>query len=241
MKLLPAKLALILCSVLILCLLLIKPALSSAQTTYTSYVSYSSSSTSEVTQSCQVGEWPWPTKTPTPTRSYTPTPTKTPTPTLTATPTNTPTPTPTTDPGNTPTPTPTTDPGNTPTPTPITGANCTFSQGYWKTHSSAWPVSSLTLGTVSYNKTQLLQIMNQPVAGNGLISLSYQLIAAKLNIANGASSASIAAAISQADTLIGNKVVPPVGSGSLTPASTSSLITQLTNYNTGITGPGHCN
>src|SRR5262245_31688333 len=37
--------------------------------------------------------------------------------------------------------------------------NCTFTIGYWKTHPSAWPVSSLTLGTVNYTAAQLLQIL----------------------------------------------------------------------------------
>jgi hypothetical protein len=44
------------------------------------------------------------------------------------------------------------------------GQNCTFTQGYWKTHPTAWPVLSLTLGTVSYTQAQLLAILGQPVA-----------------------------------------------------------------------------
>jgi hypothetical protein len=36
------------------------------------------------------------------------------------------------------------------------GQNCTYSQGYWKNHSDVWPLQSLTLGAVSYNKSQLL-------------------------------------------------------------------------------------
>jgi hypothetical protein len=36
------------------------------------------------------------------------------------------------------------------------GQNCTYSQGYWKNHSNVWPLQSLTLGAVSYNKSQLL-------------------------------------------------------------------------------------
>lgn len=117
---------------------------------------------------------------------------------------------------------------------------CTFTQGYWKNHPAAWPVSSLSLGSVSYSKAQLLNIFKTPVKGNGLISLSHQLIAAKLNIASGASSASIASTIASADALIGGLVVPPIGNGFLSPSSTSSLTSSLDNYNTGLTGPGHC-
>lgn len=124
---------------------------------------------------------------------------------------------------------------------PQGGANCTYTQGYWKNHPNAWPVSSLTLGTVSYTKTQLLQIFNQPAAGNGLLSLAHQLIAAKLNVAQGASlPGSVLTAITNADALIGNKVAPPIGAGSLSPGSSSALTQTLDDYNNGITGPGHC-
>jgi hypothetical protein len=126
--------------------------------------------------------------------------------------------------------------------------NCTYTQGYWKTHgpiptgnnSNEWPVTSLMLGTVSYTDSQLLQILGQSVGGNGLIALAHQLIAAKLNVAKGADPTDVAGAIAAADTLIGSRVVPPVGAGSLTPSATSALITALTAYNEGATGPGHC-
>ncbi len=120
------------------------------------------------------------------------------------------------------------------------GSNCTFTQGYWKNHTNVWPVSSLTLGTVSYSAAQLLQILNQSVGGNGLISLAHQLIAAKLNIANGADPTAIASTISAADALIGSLVVPPIGAGFLAPSATSSLTQALDDYNNGLTGPGHC-
>jgi cysteine-rich repeat protein len=119
-------------------------------------------------------------------------------------------------------------------------ANCTLTIGYWKTHAEAWPVTSLSLGSVNYSQAQLLAIFNQPVAGNGLISLAHQLIGAKLNVANGADAGGINAAIAAADALIGSRVVPPVGNGSLKPSATSSLVAQLDGYNTGATGPGHC-
>lgn len=121
------------------------------------------------------------------------------------------------------------------------GQDCTYTQGYWKNHQEAWPVGNVTLGTVNYTQAQLLQIFNQPAAGNGLVSLSHQLIAAKLNIAQGASAPSgVLTAISQADAMIGGLVVPPIGSGSLSPGSTSGLTGTLDNFNQGITGPGHC-
>lgn len=120
------------------------------------------------------------------------------------------------------------------------GVNCTYTQGYWKNHPGAWPLPSMLLGTVSYNAAELLTILNEPVAGNGLLSLVHQLIAAKLNVANGADPTSIAALIAAADAMVGGLVVPPVGSGTLDPAATSALTQALDDFNNGITGPGHC-
>jgi hypothetical protein len=128
--------------------------------------------------------------------------------------------------------------------------NCTFTLGYWKTHGAgachngnnadAWPVSSLTLGTVNYTKAQLCAILNQSPAGNGLVILAHQLIAAKLNIANGADGSAVAATIAAADAQIGALVCPPVGGGSLSPGSVSSKTQTLDDFNNGLIGPGHC-
>jgi len=120
------------------------------------------------------------------------------------------------------------------------GQNCTYTQGYWKNHSDVWPLQSLTLGAVSYNASQLLQILNRPAQGNGLVILAHQLIAAKLNIANGADPTVIQQTVVDADTMIGGLIVPPVGSGYLSPGQTSGLTATLTEYNEGTIGPGHC-
>ena len=120
---------------------------------------------------------------------------------------------------------------------------CVLTQGFWKNH-EPWPATSLTLGTVTYSEAQLVTILSEPVRGNGLVSLAKQLIAAKLNQANGACvPTGVAAAITQADTLIGTRVIPPVGAGSLSPSATSALTTILDNYNNGLApgGPAHCN
>jgi len=117
---------------------------------------------------------------------------------------------------------------------------CTFSQGYWKNHPAAWPVSTLTLGSVSYTAAQLQSILGTPVGGNGLISLAYQLIAAKLNIANGADGTAVSGTLSSADVMIGGLIVPPVGSGVLAPGSTGALTATLDGYNNGLIGPGSC-
>jgi hypothetical protein len=120
------------------------------------------------------------------------------------------------------------------------GQNCTYTQGYWKNHPDVWPLQSLTLGAVSYNASQLLQILNRPAQGNGLVILAHQLIAAKLNIANGADPTAVQQTVIDADSMIGGLVVPPIGSGYLSPGQTSNLTATLTEYNEGTIGPGHC-
>ncbi len=120
------------------------------------------------------------------------------------------------------------------------GHDCTYTQGYWKNHAQAWPVTSLLLGSVAYTQAQLLQILDESVVGNGLVSLAHQLIAARLNIAFGADPGDAAAAIAAADVLIGSLVVPPVGSGSLPSCEVSTLTQTLDDFNNGVTGPGHC-
>jgi len=127
----------------------------------------------------------------------------------------------------------------------VCALTCTYTQGFWKNHYAAsWPSTvvsgGLTLGSVHYTAAELQSIFNTPPAGNGLIILAHQLIAAKLNIANGADGSAVAAAIAAADAMIGGLVVPPVGGGSLAPSATGALTTTLDNYNNGLTGPGHC-
>ena len=124
---------------------------------------------------------------------------------------------------------------------PCVAPGCTYTQGYWRTHPNAWAVGSLALGTVSYTQSQLLQIFGQPAQGNGLVILAHQLIAAKLNIANGADPSAVQQSIIDADTMIGGLVVvPPIGNDYLPSGQTSGLTEILTEYNEGTIGPGHC-
>jgi len=115
---------------------------------------------------------------------------------------------------------------------PPVSTDCVFTQGYWKNHPTAWPVGSVKLGNVIYSKAQLLLIFNTPAAGNGILSLAHQLIAAKLNIASGATAPAVTlAAIAAADAMIGNLVIPPIGTGFLSPATTSHLTDTIESFN----------
>ena len=117
---------------------------------------------------------------------------------------------------------------------------CRFTIGYWKNHPGKWPAQSLTLGTVTYNQAQLLQILNEPANGNGLLILEHQLIAAKLNALLSPPPAAIVADIATADALIGGLTPPPIGSDSLDPSSVTSLESDLNDFNNGEAGGDHC-
>ncbi|MEI7554513.1 hypothetical protein [Candidatus Chlorohelix sp.] len=114
--------------------------------------------------------------------------------------------------------------------------NCTYTQGYWKTHPESWPVNSLTIGGVNYSKDQLIKIFNTPPKGDASYILMDQLIAAKLNLISGASDSAVASTISNSDTwLSANKL----GSKSKDQAAINMANT-LDQFNNGLIGPGHC-
>jgi hypothetical protein len=94
-------------------------------------------------------------------------------------------------------------------------------------------VTQLQLGNVTYTQQQLLDILHEPVRGNGLISLAHHLIATKLNVANGADPSCIEQTIADADAMIGDLVVPPVGTGYLAPRDVEALKDTLEDYNEG--------
>jgi len=122
----------------------------------------------------------------------------------------------------------------------VVGNSCTYTQGYWRNHPDAWPVTSLTLGTATYQAAELMAILDNPARGNGLVILAHQLIAAKLNIVNGADPSAVQQTVTDADNMIGALVIPPLGNGYLPPGQTGDLNETLTEYNEGIIGPGHC-
>ena len=87
------------------------------------------------------------------------------------------------------------------TPGPVTFA-CPLGQGFWKNHPGAWPVTSLPLGSQTYTQAALQALFDTPPRGDASVILAHQLIAAKLNIANGSTPAPISSTIADADNLL---------------------------------------
>jgi len=124
-------------------------------------------------------------------------------------------------------------------------AGCVYSHGYWKNHAAQWPVSTLTLGSQTYTKTELLALLGAAAKGDASIILAHQHIAAKLNIANGASATVVAATVQTADNWLSQfsgKLPYGVKSSSSQGQVAVNLADTLDRYNNGALagGPPHC-
>lgn len=102
----------------------------------------------------------------------------------------------------------------------ISSAPCPLGHGFWKNDPVAWPVESLVIGGKAYTKTELQMLLKDATNTDASIILARQLIAAKLNLANGSDAASIQAAIDSADSILSGyngklplKVKPPTPGG----------------------------
>jgi hypothetical protein len=135
-------------------------------------------------------------------------------------------------------------------PVDLCAVTCTLSQGYWAAngpganapYTNVWPVSSVTLGTVSYDAPAaeaILRTRRTHSADGSLIGLAGELIAAKLNIAAGADPREIASIVRASDAVIGNRTVQARGKAHSEP-SLSAPANALSHYNEGLTGPGAC-
>jgi hypothetical protein len=127
---------------------------------------------------------------------------------------------------------------------------CTLTIGYWKTHGynspgnqadMVTPLLPITLGNTEVtNAEQAANILKLDEASNGLKKLQAQLLAAKLNIKNGADGSQIASTIANADSYLAKW---GTNWSSLTKAQKAKVLdamTKLDNYNNGLIGPGHC-
>ncbi|KAL4433914.1 hypothetical protein ABPG75_000355 [Micractinium tetrahymenae] len=103
----------------------------------------------------------------------------------------------------------------------------TGSPGFWLNNGLCqWPVNTLTVGTVTYDKAQMVRIMdlatgslpNEYKPAQSLLKLAYQLIPAMLGQANYAQGdcqlpSYIATNITAGVALVGDRLIPPFGDG----------------------------
>jgi hypothetical protein len=119
----------------------------------------------------------------------------------------------------------------------VTSTTCPKTHGFWQNNADTWPVSSLTLGSQSYTKAELLAILSLPTKGDASLALAQQLIAAMLNVANGSDPAPISATIAHANALLaGYAGKLPYGVKSATAIGQQMVadLTLLDQYNRGL-------
>ena len=92
--------------------------------------------------------------------------------------------------------------------TVTTGNQCPRGQGYWKNHTDLWTVNTLTLGSVTYSKTQLASMLNSPSKGDASMILAKELSTALLNLASGSDSVPICGTIAEANSALGACTIP---------------------------------
>jgi hypothetical protein len=116
---------------------------------------------------------------------------------------------------------------------------CTYTLGYWRNHPDAWPVEEITVGGVTYWKAEAISILETPSDDAVPYIIIKQLIAAKLNMLNGADPSAIEDTIPTADAWL---EAHPLGSNPSDPERQEGidLSEELDDYNNGVIGPGHC-
>jgi hypothetical protein len=125
--------------------------------------------------------------------------------------------------------------------TVTTGNACPQSLGFWKSHPADWPLTSITLGEVTYDQSQLLAILNSPTKNDASLILARQLIAAILNTANGSDPSPICDVLEQAQELLsgfGGSLPYGVKPSSPEGQQMVELAATLEQYNTGALTPG---
>jgi hypothetical protein len=116
---------------------------------------------------------------------------------------------------------------------------CTLTQGFWKTHPEAWRVQIMIVGGQEYDQEQLIGILSAAPRGDATYILAKQLIAAQLNVLNGADSSGVATLINEAEAWL---IAQGLGSWPTGDARTvgTDLAGQLDDFNNGLSGVPHC-
>lgn len=126
-------------------------------------------------------------------------------------------------------------------------SGCTLSAGYWKTHSELGPApyddvwaqvgtqTPFFLSGGSYHGA-----LSTPPGGNAYWTLARAFAAAQLNTLNGASPAVIQATYAQAEDVLASTTPAHVAASRTVRNTVVRLAAILNDWNTGLTGPGHC-
>jgi photosystem II stability/assembly factor-like uncharacterized protein len=121
--------------------------------------------------------------------------------------------------------------------TSTTGAPCPQTRRYWKDNPTIWPVDTLILGSQTYTRSELQRIVERDgPRGDASLVMARQLVAAKLNVANGSDPGPISSTIEDADALLSTfdgKLPYSVDRDSTTGQAMESDMYILVDYNHG--------
>ena len=120
--------------------------------------------------------------------------------------------------------------------------NCVHTKRHWKKHPEDWPVAELEIGCAGniMTKAELLDVLTSKWRGDITVLLAQQLIAAKLNVAQGACpNAEVLQCIEDADDFL---CAHPLGSAPGWPERGTGLQLRhcLLQFNRGLNGAPHC-
>ena len=118
--------------------------------------------------------------------------------------------------------------------------HCSFTQGWYKNHTSSWPSGSLTPNTVWDGGLTIINLFNTPPKGSQYIILAHQYITALLNIQGGSNvPPAVQTALDTAKAYFDGG-----GNGAGDPYVDIAGVSKiLDDYNNGLAagGPAHCN
>ncbi|OGO09181.1 MAG: hypothetical protein A2Z66_06330 [Chloroflexi bacterium RBG_13_66_10] len=116
---------------------------------------------------------------------------------------------------------------------------CTYTQGYWRNHPEAWPQDQIEIGGVAYLDAEAIAILETAPGGDATYILAHQLIAATVNVLNGADPDAVQGTIQEANAWLEAR---PLGSAPANPERDRGieLSVALMDYNEGRIGPGQC-
>jgi hypothetical protein len=118
----------------------------------------------------------------------------------------------------------------------------TGTPGYWKTHPEAWPVTSISVGGVSYSREQAINWLDN-VGKDKTTTMFSSLVSAKLNLLVGNDGSCVSSTIDKADAWMAT--YGPVGHGVAASSYAwkvgEPLHRQMDNYNNGMLCAPHRN
>lgn len=119
--------------------------------------------------------------------------------------------------------------------TNVAVGGCTFTQGWYKNHTTQWPTGFSPNDIFDGGLSWINLYKTPPKGGNAYIQLAHQYMTALMNVANGAAvPPAVQTALNAAAAYF---AAGGAGAGS---GNIDGVAAILDDYNNGLTGPGHC-